>query len=361
MKMIEGPLTQYGTLLSLYEALGSGAPIQCKLVTYHADGRPLINHIRAVPVQGYLIATQLAQHAQGSVSSGSQVMADAAGVTHCLWYMETHEPALHAHAMSDAFYANSSKIMTAPHAPFTVLEVNDKWTDSWLVERRQLLGKPLDQALAAACLRSLPWPCLGTTPATTDARKQAVKAGELVRTVTEMYREAVVEQRTVQKELLVYRSDGKPLVQSFRVHPVIDDAGDVTACIALVDESMSDALDVATRCDTAAAALVVSASFPHKIVHVNEAWRVNMLPDYMRACEGMGTPEPFAEQALSSIALVAPHLAQQAQVDDLMKLTKGEKARILVAVAHKNGQPPASAASRRITPFTHDDMFARNC
>jgi len=57
--------------------------------------------------------------------------------------METHEAALHADAMSDAFYANSSKIcnkicnkiMTAPHAPFAVLEVNDKWTDSWLVER----------------------------------------------------------------------------------------------------------------------------------------------------------------------------------------------------------------------------------
>jgi hypothetical protein len=345
IKMIEGPLTQYGTLLSLYEALGSGAPMQCKLVTYHADGRPLINHIRAVPVQGDLMATQLSQHAQGSVSSGSRVMADAAGVTHCLWYMETHEPALHADAMSDAFYANSSKIMTAPHAPFTVLEVNDKWTDNWLVERRQLLGKPLDQALAAPCLRSLPWPCLGSTPATTDARKQAVKAGELVRTVSEMYREAVEEERTVQKELLVYRSHGKPLVQSFRVHPVIDDAGDVAACIAVVDESMSDALEVATRCDTAAPALVVSASFPHKIVHVNEAWRVNMLPDYMRACEGMGTPELFAEQALSSIALVAPHHAQQAQVDDLMKLTKGEKARIVVAVAHKNGQPPAPAAS----------------
>jgi oxalate decarboxylase/phosphoglucose isomerase-like protein (cupin superfamily) len=27
MKMIEGPLTQHGTLLSLYEALGSGAPM----------------------------------------------------------------------------------------------------------------------------------------------------------------------------------------------------------------------------------------------------------------------------------------------------------------------------------------------
>jgi hypothetical protein len=35
--------------------------------------------------------------------------------------METHEPALHADAMSDAF---------------SVLEVNDKWTNSWLVERR---------------------------------------------------------------------------------------------------------------------------------------------------------------------------------------------------------------------------------
>jgi hypothetical protein len=355
MKMIEGPLTQYGTLLSLYEALGSGAPMQCKLVTYRADGCPLINHIRAVPVQGYLIAAQLAQHAQGSVSSGSQVMAHAAGVTHCLWYMETHEPALHAHAMSDAFYGNSSKIMTAPHAPFTVLEVNDKWTDRWLVERRQVLGKPLDQALGTPCLRNLPSPCLDTTPATADARQHAVKAGELVRTVTGMYREAVEEERTVQKELLVYRSDGKPLVQRFRVHPVIDDAGDVTACIALVDESMSDALDVATRCDTAAPALVVSASFPHKIVHVNEAWRVDMVPDYMRACEGMDTHEAFAEQALSSIARVAPHHAQQAQVDDIMKLTKGEKARILVAVAHKNGQPPAPApCPSRITPITHD-------
>jgi hypothetical protein len=121
IKMIEGPLTQHGTLLSLYEALGSGAPMQCKLVTYRADGRPLINHIRAVPVQGDLMATQLAQHAEGSGSSGSQLMADVSGVTHCLWYMETHEPALHADAMSDAF---------------SVLEVNDKWTDSWLVERR---------------------------------------------------------------------------------------------------------------------------------------------------------------------------------------------------------------------------------
>ena len=61
IKMIEGPLTQHGTLLSLYEALGSGAPMHCKLVTYRADGRPLINHIRAVPVQGDLMATQLAQ------------------------------------------------------------------------------------------------------------------------------------------------------------------------------------------------------------------------------------------------------------------------------------------------------------
>jgi hypothetical protein len=119
---------------------------------------------------------------------------------------------------------------------------------------------------------------------------------------------------------------------------------------------MSDALDVATRSDTAAAALVVSASFPHKIVHVNEAWRDNMLPDYMRACEGMGTPEPFAEQALSSIALVAPHHAQQAQVDDLMKLTKGEKARILVAVSHKNGQPPAPAASH-LSHMTTNRLF----
>jgi hypothetical protein len=176
MKMIEGPLTQYGTLLSLYEALGSGAPMQCKLVTYRADGRPLINHIRAVPVLGDLIATpltQLVQHAQGSGSSGSQLMAHAPGVTHCLWYMETHEPVLHTYAMSDAFYANSSKIMTAPHA--------------------------------------------------------------------------VEEQRTVQRELLVYHSDGKPLVQRFRVHPVIDVAGDVTNCIALVDQSMSHALDLATR------------------------------------------------------------------------------------------------------------------
>ena len=327
IKMIEGPLTQHGTLLSLYEALGSGAPMQCKLVTYRADGRPLINHIRAVPVQGDLSATQ---HAPGSGSSGSQLMAHASGVTHCLWYMETHEAALHADAMSDAFYANSPKMMTAPHAPFTVLDVNDEWTDSWLVERRQLLGKPLEQALGA------PW--LLSTPATTDARKHAVKAAELVKTATEMYREAVEEQRTVQKELLVYRSDGKPLVQRFRVHPVIDDTGDVTACIALVDQSMSRALHLATQ-HSAAAALVVSASFPHKIVHANEAWRVDMVPDYMQACEGMDKPEPFAEQALSSIALVAPHHAQQAQVDDLMKLTKGEKARILVS--HKDGLPLA--------------------
>ena len=163
----------------------------------------------------------------------------------------------------------------------------------------------------------------------------------------------------MQKELLVYRSDGKPLLQSFRVHLVIDDVGDVTACIALVDESMSDALDLSTRCDTAAEALVVSASFPHKIVHVNEAWRVNMVPDHMRACEGMDTPEAFAEQALSSIARVAPHHAQQAQVDDLMMITKGEKTHILVAVVHENGQPLAPApCPSLITPITHD-MFAQ--
>ena len=51
LKMIEGPLTQQSTLLSLYEAVSSGISSKWQLTTYHADGRPFINHLRVVPVK----------------------------------------------------------------------------------------------------------------------------------------------------------------------------------------------------------------------------------------------------------------------------------------------------------------------
>lgn len=59
IKMIEGPLTQQSTLLSLYEAVSSGITIECQLTTYHADGRPFINHLRVVPVKVRLESTLL--------------------------------------------------------------------------------------------------------------------------------------------------------------------------------------------------------------------------------------------------------------------------------------------------------------
>ena len=47
-------------------------------------------------------------------------------------------------AMTGAFCAEASKVLTTPSAPHTILDINQKWCDVCMLDREQVLGKTLD-------------------------------------------------------------------------------------------------------------------------------------------------------------------------------------------------------------------------
>ena len=117
LKMIEGPMTQQGILRSLYEGVSSGVAVECELTSYHMDGRPHINHLRVVPVKGEIPSSSsdsspTTPQAREPRADSLAAAATAAGVTHCLWYMDLHEAVMEKQAMSESFCAASPKVMT---------------------------------------------------------------------------------------------------------------------------------------------------------------------------------------------------------------------------------------------------------
>jgi hypothetical protein len=246
-------------------------------------------------------------NAGGVVQARSNTTAPTAapsGVTHCLWYMDAHEAVTDADAMSEKFYTQAAKVLATITAPHKILEVNDKWCQTWSVERQQVLGKSLDTL----------------QPLTSPARlvREAWASG--------------ASMKTKSNEVLAFRPDDTPFIKRLKVHPVLGrTTGQLIACVGVVHQSMSDNLSRVVE-DCAEAGLVVTASYPHTIVYANERWIMTMIPDYMRAQDNGTKTQHYAGKPLSGIALVAAEASSSLDTDDLMKMSSGgDAARILVA------------------------------
>ena len=311
LKMIEGPMTQQGILRSLYEGVSSGVAVECQLTNYHMDGRPHINHLRVVPVKGEIPSSPsnsspAAPQAREPRADSLAAAAAAAGVTHCLWYMDLHEAVTEKQAMSESFCGASPKVMTISQAPFTILDVNDKWCQACVMERGDVLGKSLSV---------LQGPATEKTSATAVCTR-------------------VVGCKTARSHLINYRGDGVPFVNDLKTHPVIDErSGVVKGAVGVLHQSMSPALESALVAD-AAPAIVLSATYPHTIVHANTAWLDDMVPDFM--CRGsVDKAEVFVGNPLSALALVAAprnETFEEPDCDDLVLLSGGGKpTKVLVA------------------------------
>lgn len=302
IKIIEGPLTQQTTLLALYDAVAAGAALECELTTYHMDGRAHVNHLRVVPVFGGEALMTEANSGSARKPNAQALAAAASGITHCLWYMDAHEVVMERDAMSDAFYGSKSKILTSANPPHVILDINQKWVDACLLERPKVVGKTLAVVQGPATEKS----------ATREASRRLAqrKAGYV--------------------EVINYRGDGAPFINRLKLHPVLSErTGEITGGLGLVEQSMSPGLTRVVS-EGAKAAVVVSASYPHTILHLNNAWLDEMMPDYMHT--GEKSTAAFVGKALGSIALVSKEeVGNDKETDDLMRISKGRNMRILVA------------------------------
>lgn len=230
LKMIEGPLTQEGVLRSLYEGVSSGVAVEGQLTSYHMDGRPHVNHLRVVPVKGELPASKSSPMPPQPRTDSLAAAAAAAGVTHCLWYMDLHEAVTDKVAMSEVFYPGCPKVMTTATAPFSILDVNATWCEACVLDRSDVLGKSL------ALLQG---------PATEKVSTKTVC-------------EDTLGFKASSSHLINYRGDGVPFVNNLKTHPVIDErTGVVKGAIGVLHQSMSAALESALD-EAAKAALVLS-------------------------------------------------------------------------------------------------------
>ena len=206
-------------------------------------------------------------------------------------------------AMTGAFCAEASKVLTTPSAPHTILDINQKWCDVCMLDREQVLGKTLDVVQ-------------GPATQTSAAREVGKRAGQ---------------RKASYVELINYRGDGQPFINRLKVHPVLNArTGQMTGCLGIVEQSMSAELTQVVS-ENAKPAAVVSASYPHKIVHVNSGWLESMMPDYMHS--GDLTAESLVGTMFSSVALISSQEAVDGdkESDDLMKMCKGRSKQVLLA------------------------------
>jgi len=274
------------------------------------DGRPFVNHIHVVPIQGEHTQVATTSTVIGKKINPHLALAAAAGVTHCLWYMDVHEAVTQKDAMSDVFYPNSAKVMTSTVAPFDILDINLAWSKACMLPRSAVIGKTLSLVQGPATDQNM----------TSELCKKALAT------------------KSHYTEIINYRADGQPFINRLQIYPVLNNLGSTsgitsTSSVGIIKQSMSSALDDVLL-DGAHAALVVSAEYPHAVVHANAAWLEKMIPDYMRAESTADIVEKFVGQPLSGIALAASHSDSQEEEDgsgDLMKLTKGgDPTRILL-------------------------------
>jgi hypothetical protein len=283
--------------------VAAGAALECELTTYHMDGRAHVNHLRVVPIFGGEVALVTDANSGSARKPNAQALAAAAsGITHCLWYMDAHEVVMERDAMSDAFYGSKSKILTSANPPHNILDINQKWIDACLLERQEVVGKTLAVVQGPATEKSA-------------TREASMRLGQ---------------RKAGYVEVINYRGDGAPFINRLKLHPVLSErTGEMTGCLGLVDQSMSPGLTLVVS-EGAKAAVVVSASYPHTILHLNNAWLDEMMPDYMHT--GEKSTAAFAGRALGSIALVSnEEVGSEKETDDLMRICKGRKMRILVA------------------------------
>ena len=305
LKMIEGPLTQQTELLSLYEAVASGVSAHCRLTAYNMDGRPHTNHVRVVPVQGGGAGVPQASPSKAGAAQklkAHSAAAAAAGVTHCLWYMEAHEVVMEKEAMGSSWCPKAHKILFAPQAPFTIVDVSEEWSSACQLPRDAVVGKALAEVHVAGGL----W-------------KGVCEAAEM---------------KSVWSCMVDRRGDGTPFVNRMKTLPVLSASGELAACVGIVHQSMSASLTSAVE-EGAMPAVVVSAAYPHTVVHANSAWLAKMLPEDMRMQQRESLPAVVGTP-LSAMALVSPDReckeSECVESDDLMKLSKGGAAtRVLVA------------------------------
>ena len=76
------------------------------------------------------------------------------GVTHCLWYMDAHEVVMERVAMSDAVFGSKAKILTSANPPHTIVDINQMWIDTCLLQRQEVVGKTLAVVQGSATAHS---------------------------------------------------------------------------------------------------------------------------------------------------------------------------------------------------------------
>jgi len=189
LKMIEGPLTRQASLLGVYDAVSSGVSIKSQIISYNMDGRPFVNHIHVVPIQGEHTQVATTSTVIGKKINPHLALAAAAGVTHCLWYMDVHEAVTQKDAMSDVFYPNSAKVMTSTVAPFDILDINLAWSKACMLPRSAVLGKTLSLVQGPATDQNM----------TSELCKKALAT------------------KSHYTEIINYRADGQPFINRLQI------------------------------------------------------------------------------------------------------------------------------------------------